>query len=199
MLGFPSATEVEQALPKASFYRNLDLDAKTKEQFVSQVGRIVIRNVIRSDTCNLADGKRVHEVFVIVVAPKEGPVPEAVVRTIMRANQSRMVIVDGVAGTAWAKGPSGLLRADGVESLSLRGVDLDEAWDSILAQLALGEEDGEDVAERIVRAEQIKALEREIERLDKQCRRDRQVSRKNDLFARLRTKRRELEVLRKGA
>ena len=81
----------------------------------------------------------------------------------------------------------------------MRGADLDEAWDSILAQLALGEEDGKDIAERIERAEKVKALEREVEGLDKKCRRERQVSRRNELFAQLRKKRRELEALRKGA
>ena len=81
----------------------------------------------------------------------------------------------------------------------MRGADLDEAWDSILAQLALGEEDGTHVSERIERAEAVKTLEREIDALDKKCRRERQVSRRNELFAQLRKKRRELEALRKGA
>lgn len=199
MLGLPSTTEVEQILPKSGFYKNLDIDARTKDLFVSTVRSIVIRNVIRPDTCNLVDGKRVHEMFVIELEPKKGEVPEAVVRTIMRANQSRMVVVDGGTGATWAKGPSGLFRADDVGSLSLRGADLDGAWDSILAQLALGEEDGEDVAKRIERAEAVKTLEREIDALDKKCRRERQVSRRNELFAHLRKKRRELEALRKGA
>lgn len=199
MLSLPSTTEVEQVLPKSGFYKNMDIDARTKDLFVSTVRSIVIRNVIRPDTCNLAEGKRVHEVFVIEAEPKAAEVPEAVVRTIMRANQSRMVVVDAGTGAAWARGPSGLLCADGVGSLSLRGADLDEAWDSILAQLALGVEDGTDVDERIKRSEAVKTLEREIDALDNKCRRERQMSRRNELFAQLRKKRRELAALRKGA
>ncbi|MDO4796707.1 MAG: DUF4391 domain-containing protein [Coriobacteriales bacterium] len=198
MFGLPSTTEVEQVLPKAGFYRNMDLDARIKKQFVSNVGRIVITNVIRPDTCNLADGFRAHEIFVIVVEPKGGGVSEAVVRTILRATPNRIVVVDGATGVVWAKGPSGTIRSDGLEEFRLNGRNLDEAWDSILAQVALREDDGVNVAERIKRSEAIEALEREVTTLERKCRRERQIARRNELFAKLRNKRRELDALRKG-
>lgn len=36
MLGLPSTTEIGKRFPKEAFYRHLKLDAKAKEEFVSE-------------------------------------------------------------------------------------------------------------------------------------------------------------------
>lgn len=196
MLGLPSTTEVGQLIPKEAFYRNMGLDARARELFVSGVSRIVVRNAIRPDTANLADGESVHEILVVEVEPKGGEVPEAVVGTILRANPNPMVVVDAGTGRAWAKSSGRTVYTDGLGSLRLAGRDMDEAWDSILAQLAFRDEDGTGVAERFERREAIEALEREVEMLDRRCRKERQIARRNELFAQLRRKQAELSALK---
>ena len=197
MLGLPSTTEVDEALPKASFYRNMSLDAKTRQQVVSGVERIVVKNVMRPDTTNLADGLDVHEVFVIVVEPKGEVVPKAVVATILKATDARALVVDGLTGHIWAKGPNGTLETEGTDNLVITGANLDEAWDSVLSQLAFGgETDGTDVATRIARKDEVEALEHEVAALDRKCRRERQLTRRNALFAQLAEKRARLAALK---
>lgn len=199
MLGLPSTTEVSQRIPKEAFYRNMDLDARTREQFVSGVDRIVVRNAIRPDTANIASGERVREILVVEVTPKAGEVPEAVAQTVLRANPNPMVVTDGSTGRVWARSTGRTVASDGLTTLSLAGPTMDEAWDSILAQVAFREEDGRDVGARLERREAIELLEREVETLDRRCRRERQIARRNELFAQLRRKQAELAALKEEA
>jgi hypothetical protein len=199
VLGLPSTTEVSQRIPKEAFYRNMDLDARTREQFVSGVDRIVVRNAIRPDTANIASGERVREILVVEVTPKAGEVPEAVAQTVLRANPNPMVVTDGSTGRVWARSTGRTVTSDGLATLSLAGPTMDEAWDSILAQVAFREEDGRDVGARLERREAIELLEREVETLDRRCRRERQIARRNELFVQLRRKQAELAALKEEA
>ena len=199
MLGLPSTTEVSQRIPKEAFYRNMDLDARTREQFVSGVDRIVVRNAIRPDTANIASGERAREILVVEVTPKAGEVPEAVAQAVLRANPNPMVVTDGSTGRVWARSTGRTVASDGLTTLSLAGPTMDEAWDSILAQVAFREEDGRDVGVRLERREAIELLEREVETLDRRCRRERQIARRNELFAQLRRKQAELAALKEEA
>ena len=54
---------------------------------------------------------------------------------------------------------------------------------------------GKDVLARIDRREKMEVLRAEVVRLDKSCRKERQIARKNELFARMREKNAELERL----
>ena len=196
MLGLPSTTEVSQRLPKEAFYRNMDLDQRVKAQFVSGVERIVVVNAVRPGTANLADGKTVHEILFVEVEPRGEEVPEAVVQTVLGANRNPMVVVDAKTCRVCAKASGRTVRSEGVETIRLVGPTMDEAWDSILAQLAFEEEDGANIQARLDRKEAIEALEREVEALDRKCRREQQIARRNELFAQLREKKAELAALK---
>lgn len=174
----------------------MDLDARTREQFVSGVGRIVVRNVVRPDTANLAEGRRVHEMLFVEVEPKGDGVPEAVAQTILRANPNPMVVTDASTGRVWAKAKGRVVHSDGLEAIRLVGPTMDEAWDSVLAQVAFREEDGADVQARLERREAVEALEREVEVLDRKCRRERQIARRNELYSQLRARQAELTALK---
>lgn len=54
---------------------------------------------------------------------------------------------------------------------------------------------GKDVLACIDRREKMEVLRAEVARLDKSCRKERQIARKNELFARMREKNAELERL----
>ena len=90
----------------------------------------------------------------------------------------------------------GLQASDSIDALTLAGESLDEAWDSICAQVAFGDTDGRDIDGRLVRATCRAALKAEISDLDARCRKARQINRRNELFAELKRKQQELEKLR---
>jgi hypothetical protein len=197
MLGLPSTTEVERALPKEAFYRNLKMTAALRRDFVDGVERIVLANSVKPSSCYLADGKRVHEVLVVRLEPKGGEAPESVVRAVMGATPNRIVAVDAGTGRAFLSEAGRMIVSDDLRALALRGDTLDEAWDSMLSQVAFGDVDGTGVLDRIDRRDKIRSLAAEVAALDARARKERQISRRNDLFAQLKKKQAELAELEK--
>ena len=197
MLGLPSTTEVGKRIPKEAFYRNLQLDKRMRAEFVSLIDRMTIANSVKASTANIADGKEVHEIIVVAVDLKGNEVPRRAIEIIAKNNQHKLVFrMESVGITCVVR--NGLHSSEAIDSLALRGSDLDEAWDSIVAQVALGSEDGRDVDERIAVRKRRAELEKEIAALDAKCRKERQISKRNELFGTLRSKEAELGALGKG-
>lgn len=199
MLGLPSTTETSVRIPKEAFYRNMDLNTKMREQFVSEVESITVVNSIKPSTLTVADGKRVHEILVLDVEPKgRGRVPDDVLVAIAKANQSRMLF-------AWQNSSRVALVHEGTyvstsdegnNDLVLHGHNLDEVWDSMVSQVMFDEVDGKDVDKRIERQREILFLDHEIDVLDCKVRKEKQPYRKNELYDQLRAKRKQLSSLK---
>lgn len=197
MLGLPSTTEVGKRIPKEAFYRNLKLDKRTRDEFVSLIDRITIANSVKPSTANLRDGRKVHEILVLLMTLKGCEVPYRAIEAIAKGNQHRLVFrIEGVGATLVVHG--GTHASDTIERIVLRGEDLDAAWNSIVAQVALGSEDGKDVDARIAAEKRRIELQKEIAALDAKCRKEKQIGKRNELFAKLREKEAELNALEKG-
>lgn len=195
MLGLPATTEVGRRLPKEAFYRHMDVDAATRRDLTGGVASITVANSIKPATTNIADGKAVHEILVLRIDPKGERVPERAVRLVSNATPNKAVIVDGGSGDIAICEEGRLLETRDIKRLALNGFDLDMVWDSMLAQVALGEFDGHDVWARIDRREKIDGLRAEVFALDSKARRERQIVRKNELFAQMKKKQAELRRL----
>lgn len=197
MLGLPSTTEVDRRIPKEAFYRNLKLDKRTRDEFVSLIERITIANSIKPSTANLRDGRKVHEIIVLSIELKGAELPYRAIEAIAKGNQHRLIFrIEAAGATLVVHG--GTHTSDTIEQIVLRGEDLDAAWNSIVAQVALGSEDGKDVDERIAAAKRRMELQKEIAVLDAKCRKEKQINKRNELFAKLREKEAELDALGKG-
>ena len=195
VLGLPATTEVGRRPPKEAFYRHMDVDAATRRDLTGGVASIIVANSIKPATTNIADGKAVHEILVLRIDPKGGRVPERAMRLVSNATPNKAVIVDGGSGDIAICEEGRLLETRDIKRLALNGFDLDMVWDSMLAQVALGEFDGHDVWARIARREKIDGLRAEVFALDSKARRERQVVRKNELFAQMKKKQAELRRL----
>lgn len=195
MLGLPATTEVGRRLPKEAFCRHMDVDAATRRDLTGGVASIIVANSIKPATTNIADGKAVHEILVLRIDPKGERVPERAVRLVSNATPNKAVIVDGGSGDIAICEEGRLLETRDIERLALNGFDLDMVWDSVLAQVALGEFDGHDVWARIDRREKIDGLRAEVSALDTKARKERQIVRKNELFAQMKKKQAELRRL----
>lgn len=194
MLGLPSTTEVGRRLPKEAFYRNLKLDARTRDEFVHLIEHIEIANSIKVTTANIADGERVHEIMVLEVELKGTGQPERAMEAIARANPHKLVFFTTPGNTCFLLRKR--LRSNNkLDELVLAGGTLDAVWDSLCAQVVFDDKDGSNIDERIELAARKAVLEEEIAKLDARCRKERQINRRNELFVQLRTKQRELRAL----
>ena len=194
MLGLPSTTEVGRHLPKEAFYRNLKLDARTRDEFVHLIESITIANSIKPSTANVDDGASVHEIMVLDVRLKGDTQPMRAIEAIAATNPHKLVFRTEPAGNTYVL-RKGLRSSDALDSLTLWGKTLDAAWDSICAQVIFGDADGTDIVGRIELTAKRATLESEIEKLDAACRKARQINRRNELFAQLKAKQRELNAL----
>lgn len=194
MLGLPSTTEVGRRLPKEAFYRNLRLDAKTRDEFVHLIEGITVTSSIKPTTANLADGECVHEIMLLSLELKGDEQPVRAIEAIARANFHMLAFYTEPGGTVYVL-RGGLHASNAVDRLVLAGKTLDAVWDSICAQVIFGDVDGKDVDGRIERAKQRANLEAEIKKLDSACRAAKQINRKNELFYQLKEKQRELDAL----
>jgi len=195
MLGLPSTTEVHVRLPKEAFYRNMRISASTKRDFVEGVESITVVNSIKPSTANVRDGGRVHEIMVVAVESRGDEAPKSVIETIFDANKAKMLIVEAPSGRIVLRHRGKAIHAGPIGRLQICGADLDAAWDSMLAQVVLGSTDAENVEARIERREKMKGLRADIARLDGACRKERQMARKNELFALMREKQTDLKRL----
>lgn len=195
MLGLPATTEVNRRLPKEAFYRHMEVDAKMRRDLIDGVERIVVANSIKPATCNVTDGSSVHEILVVEIEPKGGCVPERAVRLVSAATPNKALVVDGGTGEVTICDSGRTLKTDSLDSVKLNGFDLDMVWSSMVAQVALGEYDGKDVWARIDRREKIDGLRADVAALEVKTRKERQVSRKNELFAQMKRKQAELREL----
>ena len=194
MLGLPSTTEVGRRLPKEAFYEHLALDKRTREEFVRLIDRIEIANSVKPATANLADGSHVHEIIVLRIDLKCGEVPEHALEAIAKSNPHKLVFrLEPIGATCVFR--DGMWRSDDMDGLKLEGPTMDEAWDSAVSQVAFGDSDGKDIDERLAREKLRCSLESEIASLDAKCRKTKQINKRNELFAQLKARMRELDQL----
>lgn len=82
MITFPKSTLVGKTVPKAAFYKNLEVNARKKQRFVDDVGSVTWVAKIPPSTLNVADGNTVHEITVFRMVLKNSEVPSDVLTLI---------------------------------------------------------------------------------------------------------------------
>lgn len=208
MLGLPSTTVVGRRLPKEAFYRNLKVPVQVKDAFVHQVERFEVAHSIKPSTTSIPAGNDVAEVLVLLVELRQREVPEAVLKLVAEANSHKLLFVclhDGEACLAvmLKRLVVGAWQPLDALQLSLRSDDMDSFWDSLASQVVYGDvglgvsgsAGGMTVEERFAHDERVAKLRADIDRLDARCRKERQINRKNKLFAEVRELKRQLREL----
>ena len=80
MLGFPKSTEFNKRIPKQKFYDNLTVSPALKRSFVDQIRIIYWANKIAPSTVNLAEGKAVTEIEVLLIRLNKDSLDENVLK-----------------------------------------------------------------------------------------------------------------------
>ncbi len=207
MLGLPSTTEMQRHLPKKAFYERFSMSTQLKDEFVQKVERFDIVHSIKPSTTNIPAGESVLEVLVVCVELRQREVPEAVVKFVADHNPHKLLFVCTYGEEACLAvllkklvvGPWAPL--EGMR-LDLRSDSMDAFWDSLASQVAYGDagdaQGDVSVEERFARDQRIAALRQEIARLDARCRKEKQIGKKNAMFAQLKELRAKLSDLENG-
>ena len=210
MIGFPRSTEYNRRIPKQKFYDNLTVTPALRRVFVEQIKVIYWRNKVAPSTVNVAQGSTVTELEVFELQLNQPSLDEAVLRQIDKEIPYHILFIltcDGKS-QAWigykeasASGSFKVSRYYHTEwlegdklALKLDGLTTDAVYESLVRQIA-GDaltSSGDSLRESVERSAKREKLQREIDRLEKLARTEKQPKKKFELVQRIQKLEREL-------
>lgn len=214
MLGFPQTTEFNKRIPKQKFYENMEVSPALKRVFVEQIKLIHWRNKLAVSTMNIAPGETVTEIEVIEVKLAQQQLNEAVLKQIDKVIPYHILFIlsfDGKvqAWTGYKEATEGGNKAYKVNkyyhtdwmpqdelNLKIGGLNMDTVWENLIIQVGgveVGQ--GKSLDEQIQLDEQKAKLQKEIEKLGKQARNEKQPNKKFQLAQQARVLKKRLEGL----
>ena len=187
MLGLPKATELSRQLPKKAIYAKFSMNTAAKNRFDADISRITIVNEISPSTVAIAAGEEVKSFYVLLVALKRKDYDERVIGQLSRLIEQNMLFVlecgdeaklaiyhNKVMSTDWS--------AKENLSVSLRGLNLDAVWQNVIVQIGeIQIEQGKTLDEQIAIDEKRAKLQKEINKLERLARAEKQPKKKFEL------------------
>lgn len=199
MLGLPKTTELSKQLPKKSIYAKFMMNTAAKDRFDADISKIVIVNEISSQTTIIPKGENVSAFYVLLISLKTKEYDERNIISLSKLIPQKMLMVleyedscrlaifhTRLIQSAWQKTAEC--------SVELNGIDLDAAWENIVKQVGgIVVEDGNNLDEQIVADERRAKIMKEIEKLEKLARTERQPKKKFEIANKIKQLRIEME------
>ena len=208
MLSFPQTTEFNKRIPKQKFYENMDVSPVLKRAFVEQIKLIYWRNKLSEATLNIASGQSVEEIEVIEIKLTQSQLDETALRQIDKEIPYHILFILSYENKvqAWI----GYKEAFKVTKyyhtewmledelmLDIDGLNLDAVWENLVIQVGNIElNEGNNLSKQIELDEQKAKLIKDIEKLEKQARNEKQPNKKFKLAQQISKLKKECEELK---
>lgn len=214
MLGFPQTTEFNKRIPKQKLYENMEVSPALKRVFVERIKLIYWRNKLAVSTMNIAPGETVTEIEVIEIKLASPQLNEAVLRQIDKEIPYHILFILSFNGkvqawTGYKEAAEGGNKAFKVNkyyhtewmpehelNLKIEGLNMDAVWENLIIQVGgveVGQ--GKSLDEQIQIDDQKAKLQKEIEKLEKQARNEKQPNKKFQLAQQVKTLKKQLDEL----
>lgn len=201
MLGLPQLTEMSKQLPKKSIYTKFQMNTAAKEKIDADISKITIVNEIAPNKVNIPAGEDVKSFFVLLVSLKKKEydkktiatlsklIPQNILFVLEYENESRLAIYHTkVMQTAW--------KPTEEQKVELKGLNLDTVWENIVIAVGgVNIEKGNTLDEQIEVNDKKQKLEKELARLEKKARAEKQPKKKFELVQRIKVLTNQLYVL----
>lgn len=211
MLGFPVSTEFNKKIPKQKFYENISVTPKLKRVFVEQIKSVKWVNKIATTTTNLSKGEFVIEIEVFHIVVNQKSIDENVFKQIDKAIPYHIIYVLECNNTyqVWIaykvftesdktcktiKYYHTEWLAEEQLPLKIEGFSLDVVYENFVRQVAgdkLEKSEGS-LENDILKSEQREKIEKEITRLEKLARAEKQPRKKFELVEQVKKLKNEL-------
>ena len=214
MLGFPQTTEFNKRIPKQKFYENIEVSPALKRALVEQIKLMYWRNKLAESTLNISPGQAVKEIEVIEIKLAQPQLDEAVLRQIDKEIPYHILFILSCgnkvqAWTGYKEASESGKAAFKVNryyhtdwmledelTLEIDGLNLDAVWDNFIIQVGGVElEQGNSLDEQIAVDEHREKLIKEIKKLEKQARNEKQPNKKFELVQQIGALQKQLDVL----
>lgn len=191
MLGLPKTTELKKQLPKNAIYAKFQMNMVAKEKIDTDISRITIVNEVTAEKINVDKGEEVTSFFVMYIALKRRDFDEKNIITLSKLIPQKMLMVlefDGKVKIAIFH--TKLMQTDWKEidsyKLELKGLNLDKVWENIIVQIGdLTIEKGNTLEQQIVSDDKKHKLLKEIDRLEKMARNEKQPKKKFEIVQKI--------------
>ena len=187
MLGLPKATQMSKQLPKKAIYAKFQMNTAAKEKIDADISRITIVNEIAPNNVNIPAGDEVKSFFVLLVSLKRKEFDEKTIVTLSKLIPQNILFVLEYGGESkLAIYHTKIMQTDWKpteeQRIELQGLNLDKVWENIIKSLELGVWNEElSLDENIALHMKQEKLQKEIARLEKQARAEKQPKRKFEL------------------
>lgn len=187
MLGLPKTTELSKQLPKNAIYAKFQMNTAEKAKIDADISRITIVNEVSADKVHIAAGEQVKFFFVLLVALKKKDFNDKTITTISKLIPQNMLLIlecgdEAKLATYHAKLMQTEWKQKEELSIELKGLNMDAVWENIIVQIGgITVEQGNTLDEQIAVDEYRHKIEKEIAKLEKQARAEKQPKKKFEL------------------
>ena len=203
MLGLPKATELSKQLPKNVIYAKFQMNTAEKAKIDADISRITIDNEVSADKVHIAAGEQVKFFFVLLVALKKKDFNDKTITTISKLIPQNMLLVLECGDEAkLATYHTKLMQTEWKQkeelSIDLKGLNLDAVWENIIIQIGgITVDQGNTLDEQIAVDEQRRKIQKEIDRLTKAARNEKQPKKRFELAQKANVLKKQLAELGK--
>lgn len=200
MLGLPKSTEIRKLITRKRVYEHFgaEMSAERRKRFDADIARMTLVNEVSPVSLNLEPGETVQNFFVLHVVLKSKDFDPQNISLLARLFGQRLVLVlEAGQRQRLAVFQTRLYITDWSEANSLHlplvGLNLDRVWENIVSQIAgIEMEPGRSLDDQLAVAARREKLQREIARLEKQARAERQPKKKFELVQQIKKLEHEL-------
>ena len=201
MLNLPKSTEMSKQLPKKAVYAKFQMNTAAKEKIDADISRITIVNEITPAKINIPAGEKVESFFVLLVALKKKDFDERTIVTLSKLiPQNILFVLEFEGQSKLAIYHTKLMQTDWKPTdsctIELRGLNLDKVWENIIKSLELGVWNEElSLDENLALHQKQDKLKKEIDKLEKQARAEKQPKKKFELAGKVKKFKEELKQM----
>ena len=175
------------------------MNTAAKEKIDADISKITIVNEITPDKVNILAGEEVKSFFVLLVSLKKKDYDEKNIATLSKlipqnilfilecGGESKLAIYHTkVMQTEWKQSDE--------QQIELKGLNLDTVWENVVIAVGgVSLEEGNTLDEQIEINERMQKLEKEIAKLEKQARAEKQPKKKFELVQQIKQLKNKLE------
>ena len=199
MLGLPKSTELNKQLPKTAIYTKFQMSPAAKAKFDADISRISIVGEISPRTVGIAVGESIASIFVLQVSLKHKDFQVNTIAQISKLiDQNMLLVLEHENQRKLAIYHTKLIQTEWKStdqcSIALNGLDLDSVWENLIVQVGgIAIQRGNTLDQQIVADEKQAKILKEIAKLEKQAKAEKQPKKKFELAQQILKLRHNLE------
>lgn len=202
---FPSTTVVHKKISKKTLYEQAEINSATKNLFSEQIDSVFWEYKISKETANVETGQKIKEIVVIKIILSAPQIDTSILKIINKAIPYPILFLlnyqDTVkAGIFYVSSIDNSVRYYDTEwksenelDISICGINMDTVYENFVLQIVgISKDFSMSLDEQLCKREQKQKLEKEIARLERQARNEKQPKKKFDIVQQIKKMRKEL-------